>query len=165
MNKQKLALMLVAAAVITGTAAISLSSDMALAIGEDKWKSSIGYTMEILETDIIVKQGDSLIIPVKIITDTEEQLDIKISVTEFPEYPEGRAPLEEQTFTRGISASVSDTMVQKASGIIEDQNVNVMFTASPTAELGERVLAITALEGQTPNKSFVQTFVKVTIVE
>ena len=163
MNKQKLFLILVVA--VAGITAVGITSNLATASSVDTKTSTIGYTLDIPNDKIVVKRGETLNIPVKILTDTEKALDLKMSVTEFPEYPEGRAPLEEQVFTRGISASLSDTSVHKANGIIKDENVNVTFIASSNAELGERILAITALEGSYPNQSFVQSFVSVTIVE
>lgn len=166
MNRQRLFLTLIAAITISGVTVIGISSDLTSANSVDVERSStIGYTLDIPEEKQIVKQGQSLVIPVKILTDTEEALNVKVSVTEFPEYPEGRASFDEQIFTNGISASLNTDSFQKSSGIIKDENVDVTFTASPTAELGERTLAITLLEGDYPNRSFVQTFVHVTIVE
>lgn len=164
MNKQKiiLTLFVIVAAV---SSVILVTGEMVSANTANTGESTIGYTLQVPDDNIKVKQGETVNIPVKLLTDTEKSLNVKLSVTEFTEYPEGRASLEDQVFTRGITASLSETQIHKANGIVKDESVNVTFTASTTAELGDRVLAITLLEGSYPNQSFVQTFVHVTIVE
>jgi uncharacterized membrane protein len=130
-------------------------------------RSSLGFVMQINNDDqeLVVKQCKTVSIPIKLMPDTEDPLDIKLSVTEFPEYPEGRAPLYEEKFTREITSSVNDNTIQKSVGSLDDVDSNITFTASKDVELGQRVLAITAVEGSAPYRSFVQSFLKVTIVE